>query len=393
AVAEAPPADADAVLHAVDALCRSWLAEQAERFQLLALAPGSDLAAFAEPPPEGGLGTCMLFCDGLRMDLGHLLAERLREGGIEVAVGHRLGALPTVTPTAKPAVAPVAHLLGGNGGFDAAVAASGKKVTAPVLHDLLRQAGYQVLVGHELGDPSGMAWAEYGEIDRYGHNHGWKLAAHARDEVRRICQRVEALLGQGWREVVVVTDHGWLLLPGDLPTASLPIHLAEPRKGRCARLALGATPELPVVPWRWDTSVRVALAPGIRRFEAGADYEHGGLSPQEAVIPVVRVRPAGAGSATDGQVGIERLGWRGLKLSVGLSGATPDLLVDLRLRAGDPSSSIADKPKAPDPDGTAAVFVHADKDHLEGQEAVLVVCGTNGTVLAQRTVVVGGGDA
>ena len=34
--------------------------------------------------------------------------------------------------------------------------------------------------------------------------------------------RVESLLAAGWREVRIVTDRGWLLLPGGLPKTDLP---------------------------------------------------------------------------------------------------------------------------------------------------------------------------
>ena len=45
-----------------------------------------------------------------------------------------------------------------------------------------------------------------------------------------------ALIAHGWRQVIVITDHGWLLLPDGLPKTELKEHLTEIRKGRCARL-------------------------------------------------------------------------------------------------------------------------------------------------------------
>jgi len=50
------------------------------------------------------------------------------------------------------------------------------------------------------------------------------------DEVVRECvDRLTALLEAGWKKVRVVTDHGWLLLPGGLPKSELPSFLAETR--------------------------------------------------------------------------------------------------------------------------------------------------------------------
>ncbi len=47
------------------------------------------------------------------------------------------------------------------------------------------------------------------------------------------------------------------------------------------------------VPWRWDAHVRIAIALDIRCYEAGQEYEHGGLSPQECVTPLITVTVLG----------------------------------------------------------------------------------------------------
>lgn len=157
----------------------------------------------------------------------------------------------------------------------------------------LQEAGYQVLQGDALGDSTGRAWTEFGAIDRYGHDHGWKIAQHAVDELAGLAERIDALLRHGWQRVVVVTDHGWLLLPGGLPKAELPQHLTHKRKGRCAVLKEGAVTDQQTVPWHWDSNVRIAVASGIRCYEAGQEYEHGGLSPQECVTPRITVTAPG----------------------------------------------------------------------------------------------------
>ena len=202
-----------------------------------------------------------------------------------------LAALPGVTPTAKPAISPVAQMLTGKGcqGLEPVVSDSGSKVTADVLRKLLVQSGYQVLMGEELGDPSGKAWTEMGAIDSYGHQYGWKLAHHLAGEIRDLVSRIDSLIGWGWKQVLVVTDHGWLLLPGNLPKTDLPEHLTVLRKGRCARLKEGSNTDQQIVPWYWDDEAFIALAPGISCYEAGKEYEHGGLSPQECIVPIIMV--------------------------------------------------------------------------------------------------------
>ncbi len=219
------------------------------------------------------------------------LGDALTAKGLHASVTPRLAALPTVTPTAKPAVTPIGGLLGTGSGFDPRVSETGQKWSIDVMRKLLTDGGFQILMRDDaMGDPTGAAWTERGEIDGYGHAQGWKLARRVMEEVGELAERVAALLDAGWREVRVITDHGWLLLPGGLPKTELPEHLTDVRKRRCARLKPGVRFEGQTMPWHWDQDVRIALAPGIGCFEAGKEYEHGGLSPQECVVPVVTVR-------------------------------------------------------------------------------------------------------
>lgn len=181
--------------------------------------------------PEAG--TCVLFADGLRLDVARELEARLRDGGAPVELSWRWAALPTVTATAKYAVSPVAGQLaaGPVAKFQAATA-DGKPLTTDRFRKLLDGAGIHSLAGDATGDPSRRGWTEAGTLDKLGHEHGWKLAKRVAEEVRDLAGRVQALLDAGWREVQIVTDHGWLLLPGDLPKVDLPKFLAESRGGR-----------------------------------------------------------------------------------------------------------------------------------------------------------------
>ena len=330
-------------------------------------------------------GTCVLFSDGLRFDLARRLAGELGDG-LTTSLAWRFAALPTVTATAKPDVSPAAGLLSGGAGLDPTVTASGSRVTADVLRRLLGDNGWQILRGDDLGEPSGTAWTELGDVDAYLHEHGWKVAHHVAAELRSLKTRVLALLAHGWQKVVVVTDHGWLLLPGGLPKADLPEHLTELRKGRCARLKPSATTAYLTVPWRWDPNVQIAIAPGIHCFEAGKEGEHGGLSPQECVTPILTVQRLHA--ASDRTVAIESVVWRGLRCQVRLGDMSSGLTVDIRLKPNDAASSLASSPASPKADGTASLVV-PDDDH-EGQAAVVVVVSSDGTILAQQHTTVGG---
>jgi len=183
---------------------------------------------------------------------------------------------------------------------------------------------------------------------------------------------------------VIATDHGWLLLPDGLPKAELPEHLTELRKGRCARVKQGARVDVRTVPWHWNGDVRVALAPGIHCFEAGKEYEHGGLSPQECVVPVLTVR---AGASTGVTATIENVKWSGLRCRMQLAGVQVGTQVDIRTKPADARTTVVAAPKAPGPDGQVALVV-AD-DEYEGTSAVIVVLDTNGRILAQQPTLIG----
>lgn len=379
------PADVAAVTAAVRAIYRPWLEEAAKHFQ--SLVGDGDVARYSAPPlPIQESGSCILFVDGLRMDIAHRLASLLTQRGLSASVDWRFTALPTITATAKPAVSPVGPSL--RGGIELSPSTiTGSKVDITVLRKLLREAEFQVLGPTDLlGDPNGRAWAEAGDLDETGHTKGAGLARQLDSLIGEIDVRIAGLISEGWRRVLVVTDHGFLLLPGGLPKVELPLHLADIRKGRCARMKVASVTEQQSVPWHWDDSVRFATAPGIACFEAGKEYEHGGLSPQECVTPVITVEKPDAGAAVVSA--IESLLWSGLRCRVSVRGALPGSSVDLRREPANAQSSVTSGGKPLDDEGKASLLV-ADDD-LTGTSAYLVVLGPTGAPVLQQETVIGG---
>ena len=153
--------------------------------------------------------------------------------------------------------------------------------------------GYQLLGSGTLDIPlsaGARGWLEAGEIDKHGHHH--RAASFARqieEELDRLAGRIAGLLDAGWSSVRVVTDHGWLLLPGGLPLVALPKHLTESKWARCAVVSAGSTPDAPLHPWHWNPQEWFASPPGIGCFSQKPEYAHGGLSIQECLIPDIRV--------------------------------------------------------------------------------------------------------
>jgi len=388
AVAAAPTGDEKLIGDLVRALLLPWLDDSARAFQS---------AVERDPlPPKTSQAlvnaaddNCLVFADGLRYDLGRRLAERLEARGCRVTVGRRWAALPTVTPTAKPAVTPVADVVNGQGlggSFTPKLAGSGKPATAENLRELMRSRGYQVLGDGMFDAPAShpaRGWLETAAIDSLGHTLRAGLARQLGDELNRLAERIVGLLDAGWKSVRVVTDHGWLLMPGGLPKVDLPRHLTESRWSRCAVIAAGATPDAMRAPWHWNPSEFFATAPGVACFKASEEYTHGGLSLQECLTPDLLVERAGANVLV---AGIKSVTWRGMRCLVEASVKGNAVIADLRLERPNGTSVVA-AVKPVEPDG-AVSLVLADDEH-ERASLVLVLLSEDGQILAQRTTRVG----
>lgn len=380
------PQDLAAVASALDAIYRPWLDQAAKALQE-AVGPKANSGNYtASSAPKPASGEVVVFVDGLRLDVAQVLADRLRGAGASVSTEVGLSALPTVTQTAKPALVPIDQgLLGPGEALNACRASSGATAGVQMLRSLLAEAGVQVLGPHEIGDPSGSAWTEIGEIDHKGHDLGIRLAHEINGEVSRIARRIRDLLDAGWSTVKTITDHGWVLLPSGLPkNEGLPVAATVSKKGRCARVKDGAAIDVPTVPWYWDKDVRIAVAPGISCFEANQTYEHGGVSPQECVVP--RLTVTASKSVPTSRAEITGVKWRGLTLVVEFTDLPDGAKVDLRRHAGDAGSSIADLARVTG--GAGKVILLVNDEDLEGETAQLVAVAADGTVLLQRETTV-----
>lgn len=377
--------DRDVVSGVIRAIYEPWLDAGVRRFQEAVGPSATDyVVELLADWPEG---TCLVFIDGLRFDVGKRVEAVLAANGYGATIRPRLAALPTITSTAKPAVSPIVAHLGPGGGLAPVPKAGGADLAIAGLRVLLTASGYQVLQDGDAGDPQGRAWTEHGDVDELGHKQQAKLPMLLDGEVRSLCERVVGLLDSGWRQVVVVTDHGWLYLPGGLPKVELPYYLTKDekmKKGRTGRLAEGAVAPGGTVPWFWDPGVRMAVAPGIAAFVAGEVYEHGGVSLQECVTPVITVRAA---TGARGPVALT-VTWRGLRADVSAAGAPDGSHVDLRHKAGDPATSLLAGPVPVSADGAARILVE-DADAIE-TAAFLVLLDADERVIAQDTVIIGG---
>jgi hypothetical protein len=367
------------------ALYHEWADASAREFQKAVLRNGlTNLATSAVV--EVSQGGCIIFADGLRYDVGQRLAESLKSRGLTVSLGSRWAALPTVTATAKPAVSPVARtFIGKQMPADfAPVDTEGNSVVAALIRKTLEVQGYQILKGPNVRPVSAEAkgWVELGKIDTRGHDMEADMAKQLDDEIESLSKSVQALFDAGWKSVRIVTDHGWLLLPGGLPRVDLPRLLTESRWARCAVANNGTPSDTVPVSWFWNQGETVHTPPGISCFNKSPEYTHGGLSIQECLIPDITVRSSIVATAT---AMIRDVSWNKYRCLVECSGSFAGMKVDIR--AGAPTGKSAlPAPKSVPEDGHLSIPVD---DIYEGQNLYVVLLGADSQPVAQRSTKLG----
>lgn len=366
-----------------------WLEEVTRNFQDLVKTkgyPGTDqvneaTAAYA------AAGEVVFFVDGLRYDLAQRLFKRIEHLG-EARFLTNWSALPSVTATAKAAVTPVHDRLTGrttDRDFEPSLLDEDKDFSAYYLRKFLKEKGWSYLEEGDSGDPSSNAWVQSGDIDKEGHVRGLKLAARVDSLLDEIIERIEELVAAGWRKVRIVTDHGWMLTPEPMAKVELPKHLTETRWGRCAVIKDSVNSGYQHVGWYWNNQVSIAMAPGVSCFKAGQYYDHGGLSLQECLTPVIEIlNKKKAVTKPTITATLSELRWIGLRCRVQAESSADGVVAVLREHAGDPDSEISIR--KPLKDGKCTLMVD---DKYEDTSAILVLLDEQGNVLAKQSTIVG----
>ncbi|QWZ55586.1 MULTISPECIES: BREX-1 system phosphatase PglZ type B [Gammaproteobacteria] len=366
-----------------------WLDETTRTFQELVRQKGyagTQLAkeATAEYQPTGEL---VFFVDGLRFDIARRLLQRLEHLG-DVRLGHDWAALPSVTATAKAAVTPVNDRITGRADdkdFQPSLMENDTPFSSHYLKKFLAEKGWGYLSEGETGDPSTNAWVQSGDIDKEGHVRGLKLAARIDALLDEIVERIEELLAAGWRKIRIVTDHGWILTPEPMAKVDLPKHLTETRWSRCALLKQSVASGFLQVGWYWNPLVSVAMAPGARSFVAGRHYDHGGLSLQECLTPVIELESQQPVTTTSTvTASITDIRWLGLVCKVKAETNADTVVAVLRTLPADPDSEICTR--KPLKDGKCSLMVD---DQYEQTSAVLVLLDAQGNLLAKKPTLAG----
>ena len=284
-------ADVKAVTGALQATYGIWLDEFANRVQAWAESyPKKEPKDATNLPVENG--TIYLFVDGFRAELAQELIEILQEKNFSIRAEPNWAALPSVTATAKPAWKPMADKITGDeagDGFQPSSVKTGKAFETNEFRKALKELGFEYIKLAEVGEPEKCGWTEIITFDQAGHEQDVKLAWRIKEEMDGVVARIDELVEAGWQKIVVITDHGWLWLPGGFPKIDLPKHLTAARWGRCAVPKPGSQYSLPRVGWFWNSTQEIAMAPGAGFFGKNA-YGHGGISIQECLTLKIEIQ-------------------------------------------------------------------------------------------------------
>ncbi|MDA3788151.1 MAG: BREX-1 system phosphatase PglZ type B [Desulfobacula sp.] len=385
--------DVEAVKIAIHAIYLPWVEDAARYFQKMVEKQGYPGKIQKGLPSESmEKGHCILFVDGLRFDTAKRLKDRLMESGIPTGENIFWAALPSVTSTGKPAVSPVRDFISGdlvNADFEPVITETRQSLKGGYhFKKLLKERGWQVLEALETGDGTQNAWCEFGDLDHQGHDRGWNLAKNIDALVGEIKERIHALILAGWKTIRIVTDHGWLLLPGGLPKIDLSAALTENKWGRCAAIKPGAHTEESLFAWYWNPHQQFALANGISCYKKGQEYAHGGLSLQECLCLELIINIKDSDKSLDAAVEITDVTWKGLRCTVAMDGKFMGLMVDIRLQAGNAASSVVMNLKPVKESGIGSVVV--ENETLEGTDAFIVLLTDDKQLKAQMKTKIGG---
>ena len=363
-----------AVKGVVDVLYRNWLETLANTFQKLVEKDGYVCSA---PVKTCSAGEVCIFADGLRLDVAKELAANLSENGYTCSESYRWAPIPTMTATGKPMSIPgvgSVEITKSTDKYDLLEAAG------LTFEKLLKNLGYTKDTGLLGSSP---VWIEKGDLDETGHEKKDNMPQYLEDALSGIEHAIADAFNDGAKSVRVVTDHGWLWLPGAFPKTDLPAGLADEKKGRYATIPDGAVTDEIELPWSWKDTCRVSYPRGISCHRLGLAYTHGGLTLQECRLMELVITPG----VKKSPVALENVSWTGLWLKCKLVGDFANCQVEVR---EDPinGASLLNRHGVPNEVGNVKGLV-ADEE-LMGKEAFVVVVDQSGVLLVQQRVHIGG---
>lgn len=367
----------------VDKFYRPWLDKLTNQFQSLVK---DDHDVFYLNKTADYNSNFILFVDAFRYDIAQDFLNQLSTARYAATMDFKWSALPSLTPTSKPALAPIQDKLSKSSEWNSfqVQMESGKVLSHHYFKASLEENGIHFIDSpNQIDDPVDRYWMEIGDIDKKGHQDQEGMFRRIPELMRELEETIQSIFDKGVKSIQIVTDHGWLLLPGGLPKESLHRDLVETKWGRCALVKDGVNTDLLHLPWTWNNHTFIAYATGISFFKKNEAYAHGGVSIHECLTPFITIKAKEVKAAEKGSIG--SLEWRGMRLYVHTSGTKDGYNVDIRTKVSDAKTSIILSASMKE-DNQWSVVVDGD---YEDHAATLILIDDQGIIVDKKPIHIG----
>lgn len=373
--------DKSVIRELIQLIYKPWLEKITEKFQNLVV------DNFSETKQHNNTGQkelFYLFVDAFRFEMAKEYVSLLEKRGLKVELTHAFTALPTLTSTAKIKASPVAEEVNTKSEIKdfTPFFNSGKPANIVNFRSELENKGFQHSIKKGF-DPAKSYWVEIGNIDTRGHDEQAEMLKRTDELFDEITELIDTAIESGIKEIKIVTDHGWLMLPGGLPSSKIVKDLTVARCGRCAHIKEGVKTEFTQLPWEWNPSVFIAYAPGISFFRNNEEYAHGGISLQECIVPVIKLHIEKE-DLINARLSSHR--WVGLRCQIETENTPDGFLIDIRTKYNDENTSIVLSPGKAVSENKCSLMVD---DSAIDSAAFIVLTNEKGKIIDKTNTTIG----
>lgn len=374
--------DQEVIKKVIQHIYKPWLENLNIKFQSCV---DKELKLYNSGKPNNFTEDFVLFVDALRFELAKDFCERLKALDINTELSSGYTALPTLTPTAKPYCSPIGGLVNTQSEFNEfrPQLISGKDLQTGVFREALSEMGYTHINSLKDIDCNKKIWLEIGDIDTKGHEDQSNMVKRIDELFNQVKEVIVFALDKGVKSIRIVTDHGWLLLPGGLPKEELKKDLTETRWGRCALMKEGTKTDLLHLPWQWNPAIYIAYAPGISFFRKNDEYAHGGVSVQECIVPYIEIENQNK-QILSGK--ITSVKWVNLTCRIETEDAGEGYKIDIRTKSTDSDSTVLETKPKEIQNGKCNVMAN---DSFIGMAAHIILMTPGGIVVDKQTTEIG----
>ena len=373
----------DVVKSVIQLFYMPWLEKITNKFQELV---AKDASIFTSQKAKEETESFILFVDAFRYELADEFIKSLSKTQWKITVDTSWTAIPSLTPTSKPNVSPIAGFVSHESEISdfRPKLKNGKDLQISAFREAMKSNNFICVSSNADIRGDGKYWQEIGNIDTKGHEEQAEMVKRVNELFEQVREAIDVAFDKGIKRIKIVTDHGWLLLPGGLPKTQLNAGLAETRWGRCALIKDGVKSDLLHLPWRWNPSIFIAYAPGINFFKANQEYAHGGISIHECLVPEIIIENTAVKSI---EAEINDVKWVNLKCTISTSELPDGYSVDIRSKFNDEKSSIVLSRSKLLKDNEVTLMVD---DAAEYQAATIVLLDENERIITKKPTTVGG---